>query len=80
MILDKLQKELNKQVRNTLDNNQDLHNELLSVFKQESHASRWLTSPKAPLENASPLSLIATTEGKKKIMNMLYKIKTGDFS
>jgi protein subunit release factor B len=79
--IDKLQREISKQVKNAFDNNQDLYSELLSVFKKESHAIRWLTSPKAPLENIAPLlSLIATIDGKKKVMDMLYKIKTGDFS
>lgn len=72
--------EISKQVKITLDNNQDLHNELLSIFKQESHAISWLTSTKVPLGNITPLSLINTTDGKKKVLDMLYRIKTGDFS
>lgn len=72
--------EISKQVEITLDNNQDLHDELLSVFKQESHAISWLTSTKSPLGNVTPLSLINTTDGKKKVLDMIYRIKTGDFS
>lgn len=72
--------EISKQVKITLDNNQDLHKELLSVFKQESHAISWLTSTKVPLGNVSPLSLINSIEGKMKVLDMLYRIKTGDFS
>jgi len=78
--MDKLQREISKQVKNILDNNQDLHSELLNVFKQEDNAISWLTSPKVPLENMTPLSLIATADGKKKVLDLLYKIKTGDFS
>ena len=67
-------------LKKLLKNDADLHNELLSVFKQEEQAINWLTSIKAPLGNVTPLSLINTAEGKAKVMDIFYKIKTGDFS
>lgn len=78
--MDKLKKEISKQANNALNNNQDLYDELLDAFKKDAIAIKWLTNPKSPLENLTPLSLIATAEGKKKVMNMLYQIKTGDIS
>ncbi|MFT6530043.1 MAG: hypothetical protein ACJAZB_001698 [Psychrosphaera sp.] len=40
----------------------------------------WLINPKTPLESSTPLSLIATVYGKKKVLDILYRFKTGDFS
>jgi hypothetical protein len=67
-------------LKELLKNDYELHNELLSVFKKEELAMSWLTSPKVPLENMTPLSLIATVDGKNKVLDMIYRIKTGDFS
>lgn len=67
-------------LKELLKNNSELHNELLSVFKKEEQAMNWLTSIKVPLGNVTPLSLIPTVDGKNKVLDMLYRIKTGDFS
>ncbi|MDT0603210.1 hypothetical protein SAMN05216262_102343 [Colwellia chukchiensis] len=44
--IDKLEREICKQVNNTLEKNQNLHDELLNVFKIEAKAISWLTNPK----------------------------------
>lgn len=61
-----------------LKNHQDIKSSLLALFKEEKIALRWLTSPKSQLSNATPHSLL---EGNKQVVSdLIYTIKTGDFS
>tara|TARA_R110001583_G_scaffold195511_1_gene374763 strand:+ start:20043 stop:20285 length:243 start_codon:yes stop_codon:yes gene_type:complete len=52
--------------------------ELLKVFKYPEAALEWLSHPKLPLENKSPASLLDSNPDA--VLDMLYRIKTGDFS
>ena len=70
-----------KKLQDLLENDKDLYDELMGLFNQnEKQALSWLTHPKAPLGSVIPLSLITDKDGKDKVMDMLYKIKTGDMS
>jgi uncharacterized protein (DUF2384 family) len=69
------------ELQDVLENHTDLYDELMKLFNNdEKQALKWLTHPKVPLCNVTPLSLIADSEGKGKVMDMLYRIKTGDIS
>ena len=61
-----------------LINHQEIKQELLNIFKGHSAAFNWMMEPKIPLENKSPASLLGTNPNA--ILDMLYRIKTGDFS
>jgi len=62
-------------------NHQDVLDELMYLFKNnEQQVMIWLTSDKAPLCDVSPLSLLDSRAGKEKVLDMIYRIKTGDFS
>lgn len=64
-----------------LKDHNDLHRELMQLFKNdEAQAIIWLTKSKDPLCDVTPLSLINSEEGKVKVLDMIYRIKTGDFS
>ncbi|MGI2146606.1 antitoxin Xre/MbcA/ParS toxin-binding domain-containing protein [Shewanella frigidimarina] len=64
-----------------LKNHTDLFEELMGVFhNNEKQALSWLTHPKVPLCNLTPISLITDKVGKEKVIDMLYRIKSGDMS
>lgn len=67
-------------LKDLLDNHEDLYTELMTLFKEEAQALIWLINPKAPLCDQTPISLLGDSEGKEKVMEMLYRIKTGDMS
>ncbi len=69
------------ELQDLLRDHLDLYDELMELFNQnEKQALSWLTTPKSPLCEVTPLSLIADTGGKDKVMDVLYRIKTGDMS
>lgn len=79
--IDKLERELCKQVNNTLKKIKICMVIFLMYLKKRYRLSiSWLINPKTPLESSTPLSLIATVYGKKKVLDILYRFKTGDFS
>jgi uncharacterized protein (DUF2384 family) len=70
-----------KELQKLLENHTDLYDELMNLFKyNEEQALTWITKTKAPLCDVTPLSLIENKKGKEKVMDMIYKINTGDMS
>lgn len=58
-----------------------LFNELNKQFKQKhSLIARWFRRPKAPLEGKRPIDVLKEADGLDKVMGMLERMKTGDFS
>ncbi|WP_353517342.1 antitoxin Xre/MbcA/ParS toxin-binding domain-containing protein [Thalassotalea sp. SU-HH00458] len=53
---------------------------LMYLKKRYRLSINWLINPKTPLKSSTPLSLIATVYGKKKVLDILYRFKAGDFS
>lgn len=69
-----------KELEELLKDHSDLHRELLYIFKKEDQALIWLVNTKAYLSDDTPISLIHDVKGKEKVMDLLYRIKTGDLS
>jgi uncharacterized protein (DUF2384 family) len=68
-------------LKETLKDHGDLHDQLLQLFKNnEQQAMAWLTNSKAPLCDIAPLALLGSSEGKEQVIDMIYRIKTGDLS
>ena len=63
-----------------LKHHQDLYRKILNLFKKDDKALAWLTRPKAPLCGETPISLIHNAKGKERVMDVLYRIETGDLS
>lgn len=53
---------------------------VLETFKTDNAAFQWLNTKRAIFEGKSAMELISTPEGKEKVFDILYKIKTGDIS
>lgn len=71
----------NSKLKEILKGHDDLHDEIMLLFKNDEEESLlWLTKSKLPLCNETPLSLIGSKEGKEKVIDMIYRIRTGDLS
>jgi len=75
---DELSLKASIELEELLINHQEIKRELLGLFKIPRVALIWMRHPKIPLENQSPASLLATNPNA--VLDMLYRIKTGDFS
>ncbi|MDD9178009.1 MULTISPECIES: MbcA/ParS/Xre antitoxin family protein [Aliivibrio] len=53
---------------------------LMVLFNDEALCEEWLKSSKIQLGGLSPLEVIKTASEKEKILDMLDRIETGDFS
>ncbi|MGK0270385.1 MAG: hypothetical protein ACI88H_001031 [Cocleimonas sp.] len=69
-----------EELKKRLISHDDLYNQVIKIFKNEDQAIRWLESKKTFLRDATPLDLIESKVGKEKVMELLYRIKTGDLS
>jgi len=55
--------------------------ELMSLFKNQNETViKWLNKEKGPLCGNTPMSLMDTASGREAVLDMIYRIKTGDFS
>ncbi|PTB91050.1 hypothetical protein C9993_12905 [Marinobacter sp. Z-F4-2] len=52
----------------------------VSVWEPRDEAVEWLSHPVHALADQVPMSLLDTFEGRRWVMEVLYKIKQGDFS
>jgi uncharacterized protein (DUF2384 family) len=68
----------NDQLKEILENHPEIYHEVLDMFKKADVALNWLKTPNRPLNWATPLSIIK--DNPEKIMDLLYRIKTGDLS
>ena len=57
----------------------DIHQELMNQFKFDDRmCQEWLTKPKRPLQGKSPFEQL--TINADEVMDMLVRMRTGDFS
>ncbi|WP_375322722.1 antitoxin Xre/MbcA/ParS toxin-binding domain-containing protein [Aliivibrio logei] len=65
-------------MKDELDN--EIKSRLMVLFNDELLCEEWLKSSKIQLGGLSPLEVIKTAGGKEKILDMIARIETGDFS
>ncbi|MDD9176454.1 MbcA/ParS/Xre antitoxin family protein [Aliivibrio sp. S2TY2] len=65
-------------MKDELDN--EIKSRLMVLFNDEALCEEWLKSCKIPLGGLSPLKVLKIAGGKEKILDMLDRIETGDFS
>ena len=65
-------------MKDELDNEIKLR--LMVLFNDELLCEEWLKKSKIPLGGLSPLDVLKTFGGKEKILDMIARIETGDFS
>jgi uncharacterized protein (DUF2384 family) len=70
----KQQKELNK----VLEKHPDIYKSLMELFNSEESALSWLGKPCKPLCDVKPIDLLSTDS--EKVLDIIYRIKTGDMS
>lgn len=68
----------NDELKEVFESHPEIYHEVLDIFKKADVALNWLKTPKRPLNWATPLSIIK--DNPEKIMDLLYRIKTGDLS
>ena len=57
----------------------DIYQELMNQFKfDDQMCQEWLTKPKRPLQDKSPFEQLSSDADE--VMNMLVRMRTGDFS
>ena len=60
---------------------ENLYVELSELFKNNDEAiERWLNTPIAFLEGKAPIKILETECGLESILDLIYRIKTGDLS
>ncbi|MGR6834485.1 antitoxin Xre/MbcA/ParS toxin-binding domain-containing protein [Aliivibrio wodanis] len=52
----------------------------MTLFNNEVLCEEWLRGSKRPLGGLSPIEVLKTVDGKEKILGMITRIETGDFS
>jgi len=58
-----------------------IYRELLELFKDNDEViAKWLKTPKAFLENKSPIEILDSGAGLEQILDLIERIKTGDLS
>lgn len=65
-------------MKDELDN--EIKSRLMVLFNDEALCEEWLKSSKIQLGGLSPLDVLKTFGGKEKILDMIARIETGDFS
>ncbi|MGR5320544.1 antitoxin Xre/MbcA/ParS toxin-binding domain-containing protein [Vibrio sp. DNB22_19_1] len=58
----------------------EIKSRLMAIFNDKALCDDWLRNNKKPLGGISPLEALKTADGKAKVLEMIAKIETGDFS
>lgn len=58
----------------------EVKSRLMAIFNDETLCNEWLRNNKKPLGGISPLDALKKAEGKAKVLEMITRIETGDFS
>ncbi|NOJ20891.1 MbcA/ParS/Xre antitoxin family protein [Vibrio jasicida] len=58
----------------------EVKSRLMAIFNDENLCDEWLRNNKKPLGGISPLDVLKKAEGKAKVLEMITRIETGDFS
>ncbi|CAH8236459.1 MbcA/ParS/Xre antitoxin family protein [Vibrio aestuarianus] len=52
----------------------------MAIFNDEALCDEWLSNSKKPLGGLSPFEALKEADGKAKVLEMITRIETGDFS
>lgn len=58
----------------------EIKSRLMAIFNDEALCNEWLSNSKKPLGGISPLEALKRADGKVKVLEMIARIETGDFS
>ncbi|CAK1876318.1 Antitoxin Xre/MbcA/ParS-like toxin-binding domain-containing protein [Vibrio crassostreae] len=58
----------------------EIRSRLMAIFNDKALCDEWLSNSKKPLNGLSPLEALKKTDGKEKVLEMITRIETGDFS
>ncbi|EPR6690988.1 MbcA/ParS/Xre antitoxin family protein [Vibrio cholerae] len=58
----------------------EIKSRLMAIFNDEALCNRWLSNSKKPLGGLSPFEALNEADGKAKVLEMITRIETGDFS
>ncbi|KII76134.1 MbcA/ParS/Xre antitoxin family protein [Vibrio renipiscarius] len=58
----------------------EIKSRLMAIFNDEALCDEWLSNSKKPLGGVSPLEALKSADGKVKVLEMIARIETGDFS
>ena len=68
---------LRPEVADRLERFKRIFNQAVELFEDETEAQGWLTTPKVALDNQTPLSILGTDAGAKKVEQILYRAEYG---
>ncbi|HAS3627040.1 TPA: DUF2384 domain-containing protein [Vibrio cholerae] len=58
----------------------EIKSRLMAIFNDEALCNEWLSNSKKPLGGLSPFEALDEADGKAKVLEMITRIETGDFS
>ncbi|HCE3033008.1 antitoxin Xre/MbcA/ParS toxin-binding domain-containing protein [Vibrio campbellii] len=58
----------------------EIKSRLMAIFNDEALCDEWLSNSKKPLGGLSPFEALKEADGKAKVLEMITRIETGDFS
>ncbi|EGR2849130.1 DUF2384 domain-containing protein [Vibrio cholerae] len=58
----------------------EIKSRIMAIFNDEALCNEWLSNSKKPLGGLSPFEALNEADGKAKVLEMLTRIQTGDFS
>ncbi|EGQ7970902.1 DUF2384 domain-containing protein [Vibrio cholerae] len=58
----------------------EIKSRLMAIFSDEALCDEWLSNSKKPLGGLSPFEALNEAAGKVKVLEMINRIETGDFS
>lgn len=74
-------KELSKTQSESVIDFVHIWSELMVLFKDQNElVTEWLRKPKRPLMNKAPIELMDSASGRRSVLDMIERIKYGDFS
>lgn len=53
---------------------------LMKMFKTEELVTRWLNTPQKHLNGSTPVSILTEPIGNERVLDLINRIKRGDFS
>ncbi|EGR0319640.1 DUF2384 domain-containing protein [Vibrio cholerae] len=58
----------------------EIKSRLMAILNDEALCDEWLSNSKKPLGGLSPFEALNEADGKAKVLEMITRIETGDFS
>ena len=66
-------------IKDVKSQNAEIFKQAVELFEDKDEATHWLSTPKSSLGGETPLNVLVTDEGKKKVKQMLYRAEYGMF-